>query len=70
MIVCLTNSHFVEGKWHHHMNSIYNTNQVAAALDHFKMRDDISHIILVPKGSPAFTRVDFVDDLIRQYLHG
>ena len=69
-IVCLTNSYFAEEKWHHRMNSIYNTKHVELALDHFKSRDDISHMILVPAGSLAFGQVDHVDDLIRQYLHG
>lgn len=69
-IVCLTNSHFSEGKWHHHMNSVYSTNDVTSALAHFKKRDDISHLILIPIASQAFSRADPVDDLIRQYLHG
>lgn len=69
-IVCLTNSHFSEERWNHQMNSIYNTNDVKQALEHFKGRDDISHIILIPKQEGAFSRTDHVDDLIRNYLHG
>ncbi|HEX8315293.1 MAG TPA: hypothetical protein VF609_09880 [Flavisolibacter sp.] len=68
-IVCLTNSHFSDEKWSHHVNSIYNTNDVNNALEHFKLRDDISHIILIPQQSVAFSRADHVDDLIRNYLH-
>jgi hypothetical protein len=69
-IVCLTNSHYSDGTWEHRMNSIYNTRDVEQALDHFRHRDDISHIILIPHSSLAFDNVDYVDDLVRNYLHG
>ncbi len=69
-IICLTNSRFQEDQWHHRMNSIYMTSQVQAALAYFKVRDDISHMIVISKQSLAFSAVDHVDNLIRQYLQG
>jgi hypothetical protein len=69
-IVCLSNSYLSDEQWQHSMNSIYSTKDVHAALDHFKIRDDISHIILIPQASMAFSKTDQVDDLIRNYLHG
>lgn len=69
-IVCLTNSHLSDDKWSHHMNSIYNTHDVKNALEHFRNRDDITHLILIPQQSTAPSQKDDVDDLIRNYLHG
>lgn len=69
-IVCLTNSRFDDNGWHHHMNSIYNTPDVNEALEHFKTRDDISHVIIIPHQTIASNGGDDVDNLIRNYLHG
>lgn len=70
VIVCLTNSRLSGDIWEHYMNSIYNTKDVTQALEHFRIRDDISHIILIPHSSLAFDNTDYVDDLVRNYLHG
>ncbi len=68
-IACLSNSSLHEGNWTHNMNSIYNTERVSNELEHFRNRDDISHLILVPYSSNEPGVVDKVDDLIRNYLH-
>ena len=68
-IVCLTNSEYAEGQWHHRMNSIFSSSDIKQTLDHFKGRDDISHLILIPQQTDANLQKDHVDDLIRAYLH-
>lgn len=68
-IACLTNSVPTAQGWEHHVNSIYNTGDVHRELAHFKDRDDISHLILLPYSSIAGGAPDPVDDLIRQYIH-
>ena len=68
-IACLTNSTRDENGWTHHVNSIYNTENVADELEHFKIRDDISHLILLPYSSMEEGSTDKVDDLIRSYIH-
>lgn len=68
-IACLTNSSYDNGKWTHHVNSIYNTENVNDELAHFKSRDDISHLILLPYNANEKGPTDKVDDLIRSYLH-
>ena len=68
-IACLTNSKRDESGWTHHVNSIYNTENVADELEHFKNRDDISHLILLPYSNQEGGPTDKVDDLIRNYIH-
>jgi len=70
VIVCLTDSTRTDNGWVHHVNSIYNTENVANELAHFKSRDDISHLILLPYNfNQSSGIVDKVDDLIRSYIH-
>ena len=69
-IVCLTNSSFSDGQWHHRMNSIFSSDDLQNTLEHFKMRDDISHLILISQDANGSHPRDEVDDLIRAYLHG
>ena len=68
-IACLSNSTWNENGWTHQVNSIYNTDKVATELAHFKDRDDISHLILIPYNTNENTVTDKVDDLIRSYIH-
>jgi hypothetical protein len=68
-IVCLTNSAYLEGQWHHKMNSIFSSSDIGETLAHFKLRDDISHLILIPQDAITSNQKDHVDDLIRGYLH-
>jgi hypothetical protein len=69
-IACLANSTQDEGEWTHNVNSIYNTENVTEELAHFRSRDDISHLILIPYNSIPLSGVgDKVDDLIRSYIH-
>lgn len=68
-IACLSNSTFSEDGWIHHINSIYNTEDVTRELAHFRDRDDISHLILLPYNWNEGGAVDKVDDLIRNYVH-
>lgn len=70
VIACLSNSELGEEGWSHRMNSIYAADSAANELAHFSVRDDISHLILIPFHSLPATEVkDKVDDLIRSYLH-
>lgn len=69
-IAVLSNSTETEDGWNHHVNSIYNTGNASDELAHFKSRDDISHLILLPDSANQSAVVDKVDDLIRQYIHG
>lgn len=68
-IAVLTNSTCDNGQWSHHVNSIYNTDNVQDELAHFKEREDISHLVLVPYSDNEGGVTDKVDDLIRNYLH-
>ena len=68
-IACLSNSTQDENGWSHHVNSIYNTEKVNDELAHFKERDDISHLILIPYNGNENGVEDKVDDLIRSYIH-
>jgi hypothetical protein len=67
-IVCLTNSTFNDHHWTHKMNSVFRTDDAKATLEDFKRRDDISHLILISQ-HPYQATADFVDDLVRQYIH-
>lgn len=68
-IACLSNSSKVEGGWHHRINSIYNTENPTEELAHFRERDDISHLILIPYNTNQNSVTDKVNDLIRHYIH-
>jgi hypothetical protein len=68
-IVCLSNSLQNENHWSHHVNAIYDTENVNDELARFQNRDDISHLIILPYGSNQSGVVDKVDDLIRSYVH-
>ena len=69
-IACLSNSSYQNGEWTHRVNSIYNTENVNEELAHFRSRDDISHLILIPYSAlPSDGAADKVDDLIRSYIH-
>jgi hypothetical protein len=69
-IAVLSNSTYTDEGWVHHVNSIYNTDNIGEELAHFRQRDDISHLILLPYIDNDNGVQDKVDDLIRQYLHG
>lgn len=69
-IVCLTNSSRLEDGWNHKVNSIYNSESGTEALAHFRERDDISHLVLLPYADNQGGNIDSVDDLIRNYIHG
>jgi len=68
-IACLSNSTLENGNWHHSMNSIYNTENITEVLEHFRNRDDISHLILLPYEAIPNPNKDHVDNLIRYHLH-
>ena len=70
-IALLPNSSQHNGEWTHRVNSIYNTENVNEELAHFRSRDDISLLILIPYSSMPSSPgvVDKVDDLIRSYIH-
>jgi hypothetical protein len=68
-IVCLTNSSHSDNGWTHQVNAIYNTERINDELAHFKNRDDISHLVLIPYQTNESGVVDKVDDLIRSYIH-
>ena len=68
-IAILTNSTHNENGWQHHVNSIYNTENIQDELARFSQRDDISHLILLPYNANENDIPDKVDDLIRQYIH-
>ncbi len=65
----LTNSRYTDNGWLHQVNSIYNTENIPEELAHYKNRDDISHLILLPYTSNDNGVEDKVDDLIRSYIH-
>ena len=67
-IVCLSNSHSSEGGWQHAIRDIYDTDNTTKILQHFRERDDISHLILIPKEETSGP-TDKIDDLRRQYIH-
>lgn len=68
-IALLSNSMETEQGWQHQVNSIYNTESISDELSHFKNRDDISHLILLPYNQNENNLTDKVDDLIRSYIH-
>jgi len=68
-IVCLTNSTFHDHHWTHQMNSVFRTHDAKTALEEFKKRDDISHLILISQHPYQSETTDAVDDLIRRYIH-
>jgi hypothetical protein len=68
-IACLSNSTYTDHGWEHHVNSIYNTDSITNELAHFRSRDDISHLIILPYNTNQGGESDKVDDLIRSYIH-
>jgi hypothetical protein len=69
-IVCLSNSRWIDNHWQHEVRDIYDTASVIDALNHFRERDDISHMILIPKDPGGDAGMDRIDDLRRNYIHG
>lgn len=67
-IVCLSNTRWTDNHWQHSIKEIYD-DTATNALDHFRERDDISHIILIPRGGTDTGNSDPIDDLRRQYIH-
>lgn len=67
-LICLANSSFDGGTWQHRVNAIYATDNAEQERVRFSQRDDVSHLIVVPK--EALSGEDATDDLIRSYLHG
>ena len=68
-IVCLTHSHYADGKWHHHMRNIYHVDHAKEAVEHFEQRDDIGQLILIPQIPNERNTIDPIRDLIQSYLH-
>jgi hypothetical protein len=68
-IVCLSNSQLIDGAWHHTIKDIYDTADIEHTLEHFRERDDISHLILIPRTSYNPMNWDLIDDLRRNYIH-
>ncbi|HEU4470044.1 MAG TPA: hypothetical protein VFR58_03095 [Flavisolibacter sp.] len=68
-IVCLSNSSYADGEWHHRIKDIYDTDDSGEALAHFRERDDITHLILISRGPSELGKVDKIDDLRRNYIH-
>jgi hypothetical protein len=68
-IACLTNSHYADGQWHHHFNSVYNTDNEKEAVEQFQERQDITHLILIPRNLYDLGKLDKIQDLIRNYIH-
>lgn len=68
VIVCLTNTVWKDNHWQHHVKDIYN-DEALHALEHFKERDDISHLILIAEDKIPGAKPDVIDDLRRKYLH-
>jgi len=67
-IVCLSDTKWIDNHWQHNIRDVYNDDALHA-LNHFKERDDITHIILIPQDVAAHQDVDIIDDLRRQYIH-
>jgi len=67
-IVCLGNTRWVENYWQHTIHAIYNDDALHA-YNHFKERDDVSRLILIPYDSAELKCIDVIDDLRRQYIH-
>ena len=68
VIVCLSNTTWEDNHWLHAICDIY-TDDAQDALEHFKERDDISHLILIPNLSSEYAGTDKIDDLRRRYIH-
>ena len=66
-IVCLSNTLWDDNHWQFNIRDIYNDDALTA-LEHFKERNDISHIILIPMDTETWQGIDVIDDLRRQYL--
>jgi hypothetical protein len=68
-IVCLTNSYYANGQWHHHFKAVYNTDNAQKAVEQFRERQDISHMILIPRNLREWEKLDKIQDLIQSYIH-
>ena len=68
-IVCLTNSYYSDGQWHHQFNAVFNTDNEREAVEQFQKRWDISHLILIPRNPNELGKLDKVQDLIQNYIH-
>ncbi len=68
-IVCLTNSRYTNSGWEHQVKGIYNTDDPEEALRHFKEREDVTHLILIPEITDQYVSIDKVADLIQNYIH-
>ena len=67
-IVCLGHTRRVQNGWEYNIRAIYNDDALHA-YNHFKERDDISYLILIPYDSADQRGIDVIDDLRRQYIH-
>jgi len=68
VVVCLTNTRWYDNHWQHAVRDIYN-DDARRALRHFRERDDISHLILLPNDPADPSGMDKIDDLRRRYIH-
>lgn len=68
VIVCLANTVWKDNYWQHNIRDIYNDDALHA-LEHFKERDDISHLILIAEDKTLEPQPNIIDDLRRKYLH-
>ncbi|HEU0064266.1 MAG TPA: hypothetical protein VFQ58_04510 [Flavisolibacter sp.] len=68
-IVCLANSYYSNGQWQHKIKDIYNADNESEAVEEFKKRDDVTHLILIPRTINERERFDKIQDLIQQYIH-
>jgi hypothetical protein len=57
-----------DNHWQHTIHAIYNDDALHAHT-HFKERDDVSHMILIPPDPAGEKGIDVIDDLRRQYIH-
>lgn len=67
-IVCLSNILWRDNHWQYNIRDIY-SDASATAVEHFKARNDISHLILIPVDDLKEKDLDAIDDLRRQYIH-
>jgi hypothetical protein len=68
-IACLSNSYFANGAWHHQIRDVFDTKDESETVAQFKHRDDISHLILIPRSLGELGQRDKIQDLIQQYIH-
>jgi hypothetical protein len=68
VLVCLGNTRWKDNHWQHHILDIYN-DDAFRALQHYKERNDITHLILIQDDSAEHQGIDIIDDLRKQYIH-